>query len=117
MKLILENWELIALVLGFLWHVYKLRKQGKTTLEALQLAFNVLKDEAKMVDGRFSPDTLKKLEEAAEVIEASQESAQAVKRAMQGAEVDIKLGSFRGKPVFLSNALGLGAIVRSLRKL
>lgn len=116
MKLILENWELIALVLGFLWHVYKLRKQGKTTLEALQLAFNVLKDEAKMVDGKFSENTVKKLEEVAETIDASKKSVKDVKKAMQGAEIDVKLGSYRGKPIFLSEALGIGAAIRRLKK-
>lgn len=116
MKLILENWELIALVLGFLWHVYKLQKQGKTTLEALQLAFNVLKDEAKMIDGKFSENTVKKLEEVAETIDTSKQAVTQVKRAMQGAEIDVKLGSYRGKPIFLSEALGIGAIIRKLRK-
>ena len=116
MKLILENWELIALVLGFLWHVYKLRKQGKTTLEALQLAFNVLKDEAKMVDGRFSENTVKKLEEVAETIDTSKQAVTQVKQAMQGAEIDVKLGTYKGKPIYLSEALGIGAAIRRLKK-
>ena len=116
MKIILENWELAVLVIGFAYHVYKLRKQGKTTLEALQLAFNVLKDEAKMVDGKFSKDTVKKLEEVAETIDTSKKAVTQVKQAMQGAEIDIKLGSYRGKPIFLSEALGIGAAIRRLKK-
>lgn len=111
-----SNWELIVLVLGVVFHVYKQKKLGKSTSESLILAFNVLKDEAKMVDGKFSDDAIKKLEEVSEVIGTSKESVEKVKTAMRGAEVDIKLGSYRGKPIYLSEALGLGAIIRKLQK-
>ena len=116
MKIILENWELVALIIGFVYHVYKLRKQGKTTLEALQLALNVLKDETKMIDGKFSENTVKKLEEVAETIDTSKKAVTQVKQAMQGAEIDVKLGTYKGKPIYLSEALGIGAAIRRLKK-
>ena len=116
MKIILENWELVALIIGFVYHVYKLRKQGKTTLEALQLAFNELKDETKMVEGKFSQEAVKKLEEVAERIDTSKQAVTQVKQAMQGAEIDVKLGTYKGKPIYLSEALGIGAAIRRLKK-
>ena len=110
------NWELIALLIGFCYHVYKQRKAGKSSIEAITLALNVLKDEAKMVNGKFSGETLAKLAEVKEAIGASKESAKTVDKALQGAEVDIKLGSYRGKPIYLSKALGLATLANKLKK-
>ena len=96
---------------------YLSRKAGKSNAEALIVAINTLKDEAKMEDGKFSPETIKKAEQFATTIGADDKAIEQVRQALQGKEFDVKLGSYKGKPIYLSKTLGVASLIRNLRKL
>ena len=103
----------LTVVLSF----YRSRKQGKTVAEALIVVINTLKDETKMVDGQFSPETIKKAEQFATTIGADDAAMEQVKSALKGREFDAKLGSYKGKPVYLSEVLGFASIFKNLKKM
>ncbi|MDD5486813.1 MAG: hypothetical protein PHW65_04600 [Dehalococcoidales bacterium] len=95
---------------------YRSYKAGKSASEALLIVINALKDEEKMVDGAFSKQTLQKIEDFATTIQADDKAVKQAKQALQGRELDVKIGSFKGKPIFLSDALKLGGLVSAVRK-
>jgi hypothetical protein len=98
-------------------HLYRAHKAGKTYAEAMLILANTLKDESKMNGGVFSPDTIKKAEEFATTIGANDKAVEEVKTVLKGNHLDVKLGTFRGKAIFLSDALKLGGILNVLKKL
>jgi len=95
-------------------HVYNAHKQGKNFGEQIAILVNTLKDEQKMINGAFSPETLKKAEEFAMTIQADDVAVEEVKKVLKGQELDIKLGSFKGKPIYLSDGLKLGGLASAL---
>lgn len=97
--------------------LYKSRKAGQTLAQSLVVLANTLKDETKMTDGKFSPETLQKAEEMAMTIGANDVAVEQVKNALQGKELNLKLASWKGKPVYLSDVLKWGGIAQGLRKL
>lgn len=97
--------------------LYKSHKAGKSFAEAMTVLVNTLKDENKMVDGKFSSATLEKAEALANTIGANDVAVEQVKSALKGKELDIKLGSLKGKPVYLSDALQVGGIIQGFSKL
>lgn len=97
--------------------LYKSHKAGQNFAQSLILLANTLKDESKMVGGQFTQDTLKKVEEVATTIGANDEATKQVKQVLKGKELDIKLGSWRGKPIYLSDAMGVGGLFQGLKKL
>lgn len=126
MKEILTNLTIddIATYLGYVvaaltaaMHVYLAHRQGKTVAETLIILANTLKDESKMPGGTFSPETIKKAEEFATTIQADDKAIEQVKEVLSGRELDLKLGSFKGKPIYLSDALKLGGLASALGKL
>lgn len=94
--------------------LYKSHKAGKGFAEAMTVIVNTLKDESKMIDGKFSSATLEKAENFATTIGANDVAVEQVKSALKGKELDIKLGSLKGKPVYLSDALRVGGILQGL---
>jgi len=70
-----------------------------------------------MVGGKFTPETIQKAEEFATTIGANDVAVEQVKQALKGREIDVKLGSWKGKPVYLSDAISLGGIVQGIGKL
>lgn len=97
--------------------LYKSHKAGKTFAEAITVLVNTLKDEGKMVEGQFSHATIEKAKVFATTIGANDAAVEQVKSALQGKELDIKLGSLKGKPVYLSDALSIGGIIQGFGKL
>lgn len=97
--------------------LYKSHKAGKSFAEAMTVLVNTLKDENKMVDGKFSSATIEKAEALATTIGANDVAVEQVKSALKGKELDIKLGSLKGKPVYLSDALQVGGIIQGFSKL
>lgn len=97
--------------------LYKSHKAGQTLAQSLIVLANTLKDESKMVGGQFTLKTVEKAEEVAREIGANDVAVEQVKQALRGKELDLKLGSWKGKPVYLSDALKLGGIAEGLRKL
>ena len=97
--------------------LYKSHKAGKTLAQSLIVLANTLKDESKMVGGKFAPETIQKAEEFATTIGANDVAVEQGKQALKGREIDVKLGSWKGKPVYLSDAISLGGIVQGIGKL
>ena len=107
----------LVAVMTALISLYKSHRAGKTFAEAMTVLVNTLKDENKMVDGKFSSATLEKAEVFATTIGANDAAVEQVKGALKGKELDIKLGSLKGKPVYLSDALQIGGIIQGFGKL
>ena len=97
--------------------LYKSHKAGKTFAEAMTVLVNTLKDESKMIDGKFTSATLEKAEVFATTIGANDQAVEQVRGALKGKELDVKLGSLKGKPVYLSDVLQVGGIVQGFSKL
>lgn len=110
----------LVAILTAIISMYRSYKAGKGFAEIATILVNTLKDENKMVGGKFSTATLDKAQEVANTISADTVAMEQVKVVLQGRSTDIKLGSFRGKPVYLSDALGFGSmaqgIIRIFRK-
>lgn len=102
---------------SFVWHFIQSRKNGKSAAQALLIAINTLKDEHKLSDGQFTRATIEKAEKVAEAIGANDVAVEQVKTALKGQEVDLRLGSYKGKPIYLSDALGAGGLIKNLKKI
>ena len=96
--------------------VIKARRAGKTWDETLTVVINSLKVEEKMHNGSFKPDMIDKAAVVAQAIGVSQEAAKKAQEALKGKEQDIKIGSINGKPIYLGNAIQVGAVVGGLLK-
>lgn len=107
----------IVAILSTIISLYKSHKAGKTLAQALVVLANTLKDETKMLDGKFSPETLQKAEEMAMTIGANDVAVEEVKKALTGKELNLKLASWKGKPVYLSDLLKFGGIAQGIGKL
>lgn len=116
--------ELIVTYLGYvvavitaILHFYKARKAGATAAEATLLIVNTLKDESKLTGGVFSKDTLKKVEDVASAVGANTQAVEQAKEALRGQQLDVKVGSYRGKPIYISDALKVGGIAQGIKNL
>jgi len=103
-------------ILTLIVTVYKSHKAGKTYAEIITIIINVLKDENKLINGKFSPETLKKAEEIANVLTNDSNAIERVKDALNGSEKDIAIASIKGKKIFLSDVLKIGGIYKIFRK-
>jgi len=106
----------IIAALTFVVSLYKSHKAGQTLAQSLTVLANTLKDETKMVGGQFTTATLKKAQEVANTIGANDVAIEQVKQALKGKELDVKLGSWKGKPIYLSDALKVGGVVQGVGK-
>ncbi len=97
--------------------LYKSHKAGQTLAQSLIVLANTLKDENKMVGGQFTLQTVAKAEEVARQIGANDQAIEQVKEALKGRQIDVKLGSWKGKPIYLSDALKVGGIADAVRRL
>lgn len=100
--------------------IYKSYKEKKTVAETITILINTLKDEEKLTGGQFHLETLKKAEKIAIEIGANDVAVEQVKDALKGRELDFKLASWKGKPVYISDVfrvgLGISAIQKALKK-
>ena len=106
----------VVAALTALISLYKSHKAGKTLAETAMILINTLKDESKMVGGQFTTATVDKAKAVAEKISADSVAVETAKNALIGKETDIKLGSYKGKPIYLSRILSLGAGVKNILK-
>ena len=104
-------------VLTAIWHFYKARQSGATAAESLLLVINTLKDESKLTGGAFSEDALKKVEDVASAVGANTQAVEQAKEALKGRELDARIGSYRGKPIYLSDALKVGGVAQGIKNL
>lgn len=105
-------------ILTILVSLYRARKAGQTMAQALIIAVNTLKDEDKMTaTGQFTPETIKKAQDFATSVGADDAAIEKVKVALQGREIDLKVGTYKGKPIYLSEALGIAGLLRNIKKL
>lgn len=107
----------LVAVLTAIISMYRSYKAGKGFAEITTILVTTLKDEGKMIDGQFSPATLQKAQEVANTISADSIAVEQVKSVLRGRESDIKLGSYKGKPVYLSDAIGFSSIARGIFKI
>lgn len=106
---------------GLVTLMWKLGKGKITAEQALLILTNTLKDEKKMSeDGKvFKPETMQKVDEVAQIINATLEAKEKVKDTLKQAnrQDGIKIGSHHGKPIFLEDISRVGGILRPLGKL
>lgn len=95
--------------------VYKARATKATAAQTMLVIINTLKDEAKMPEGTFSPATIEKAERVAMTIGADDVAIEQVKEVLKGKEMDLKLASLKGKPIYLSDVLKFGNLFKNLR--
>lgn len=107
----------LVAVLTALISLYRSHKAGQTLAQSLVVMANTLKDETKMSDGMFSTATIQKAKEVATTIGANDVAVEEVKKALQGKELDVKIGSLKGKPIYLSDAIGIGSVVQGFGRL
>lgn len=103
--------------------IYQAVRERMRLREAILLVASVLKDESKMPGGAFTPATIAKVEQVAEVVGAGATAVAEVKQAIAdvnaasaasssspGAPVsDIRIGSYKGKPVYLGQVTAIGS--------
>jgi hypothetical protein len=92
------------------------RKAGKTAAEAITVLLNTMKVEDKMLpDGRFKPELIEKADQVSKTLEVSTAAQAQVKEILtSGKTQDIKLGSIKGKPIYLGHVAGILGIGGSL---
>lgn len=93
-------------------------RSDKDAAEALLLAVNVLKDEGKMVDGRFSDATMKKLQQVSDILGVGLAAKSKVEEVISsGSEVkDVRVASINGKKIYLSDLAKIGSIAKVARE-
>ena len=116
---ILEYLPLIITITSTIYYFLKARKAGKTMAEALHVAINTLKVEDKMEAGAFKAELVDKVEAVSQALNVSNEAKQQVTKVLNsGHELDIKLGSIKGKPIYLGDVTGIGsALAAALQKI
>lgn len=105
-------------VLTALFSLAKAKKDGKTWIEALNVAVNTLKVEEKMENGAFKPELVQKVSAVSEALQVSNEAKEKVERILkEGREVDdIKIASIKGKPIYLGDIAGIGSALAAAIK-
>jgi len=104
-------------VLTLIITIYKAHKAGKTYGEIITIIINVLKDENKLVNGKFAPGTFEKIEKIADIISADENNVEEVKKLLgEGKEGDIKIASLNGKSLYLSQLLKINKIRELFKK-
>lgn len=107
----------ILWLLTIVLSVLKQRKLGKTWAESLAVAINTLKVEDKMINGAFQPELVDKVGKVAEVLQVSKEAKENVEKVLkEGKELDIKIGSIKGKPIYLGDVAGIGSSLAAALK-
>ena len=109
-------WLITALTA--LFSLIKAKKDGKTWIEALNVAVNTLKVEEKMENGAFKPELVQKVSAVSEALQVSNEAKEKVERILkEGREVnDIKIASIKGKPIYLGDITGIGSALAAAIK-
>ena len=109
-------WLITALTAVF--SLVKAKKDGKTWIEALNVAVNTLKVEEKMENGAFKPELVQKVSAVSEALQVSNEAKEKVERILkEGREVDdIKIASIKGKPIYLGDITGIGSALAAAIK-
>lgn len=109
-------WLITALTAVF--SLIKAKKDGKTWIEALNVAVNTLKVEEKMENGAFKPELVQKVSAVSEALQVSNEAKEKVERILkEGREVDdIKIASIKGKPIYLCDIAGIGSALAAAIK-
>lgn len=109
-------WIITALTAIF--SVIKAKRDGKTWIEALNVAVNTLKVEEKMENGAFKPELVQKVSAVSEALQVSNEAKEKVERILkEGREVDdIKIASIKGKPIYLGDIAGIGSALAAAIK-
>ena len=117
-----ENSEaLIAAVIGLYCFIRKVYLQAKLAKkeEKFWVIVNALKDENKMVDGeKFTNDFISKLEKIGKALNVSNNSLKEAKaNILQANTGSIKVGSYKGKPIYANNILKEAGRLKSLARL
>jgi hypothetical protein len=109
-------WIITAITAVF--SLVKAKKDGKTWIEALNVAVNTLKVEDKMENGAFKPELVQKVSAVSEALQVSNEAKEKVERILkEGREVnDIRIASIKGKPIYLGDITGIGSALAAAIK-
>lgn len=118
--LALANWDSIALFIFAIGVLLKARRDGKSWKNALIIAVNTLKDEDKMEGGGtiISQDAIDKARNVANEMDAGLAAIKKVEEIINNANTQkgIKLGSLKGKPIYLEDAVGIWSLLRGFIK-
>lgn len=106
-----ENKSEIALVISVLSAVIYATRQKMKFKDAILLILNTLKDEDKMNSSgtEFTKDAIIKLEEIADKAGTVSAALDTAKKEIEdiNRKKGIKIGSYKGKPIYLRDAVGL----------
>ena len=116
-----QNPELVSAILGAIATIYQTwtkYKACKTSDEKADLLINALKVDDKMInDKEFDSKLLVKVDEIAKATGASAKAVEEVKDSLKPTVKGIiKLASYKGKKVFLSDIVNVGKMLRRLFK-
>jgi hypothetical protein len=119
-KWMAEHWETLSAIVIALLTTYRAYQEKLSGIEALKLVINVFKDEGKK-DGELplhAEKTIEKVILVAHQLETPTKAVEAVKTAVsdvnESAKDDTKIGSYKGKPIYLGSVLSIADKVRTL---
>ena len=110
-----ENSYLIATFISLLFALFEIVRERKSWRASLALLAQTLQDENKMENGKyFTSATVEKMEEIAKLTGARKVEVETAKEVLSKVnKKGIQVGSYRGKPVYLQDALVVGGMLRN----
>ena len=112
-----DNPKVLMLVVTLIITAIQAIKEHKGKGDIALLLLNTLKDESKMEGGNiFSDETIAKIDKVAKLTDSSVATVEKVKQTINDAnrQSGIKIGSLKGKPIFLRDAAQFSPIGSSL---
>ena len=112
-----ENPEVAAMLVSLVVAIIQAVRERMKAKDAILLLLNTLKDEGKQEQGKqFTTATIKKLEEVAEYTDATKDTIEHVKETISevNREKGIKIGSYKGKPIYLRDAAQVAPVGKAL---
>lgn len=117
---LVENKETIIELVAILFVIAHAVKQKMSFRQTIALVINTLKDEEKMDGDQFTPETKVKLEEIAKEIGANSKALEEAKRGLDSTHSGTKIGSHKGKPIYLEDVLKkvslIGGLINSVKR-
>ena len=116
---IIENQNLILGLLA-VWQTWSKARNIKTTVSTKDLLVNALKKENELeVDHKFNTKLMDKIDGIADAMGASKAAVAEAKKSLAGSTRDggfVKIASYKGKELYLSDVIGAFSFVKKLIK-
>ena len=124
LSFISNHYEVAIMAVIMVFQYVRAVKAGKTGKQALLIAINTLKDEKKMEDSGdvknviFKPETIIKAKHVANEMDAGIAAFEQVEDLLIKAnnKKGLKIGSHKGKPIYLEDAIGIFGMLKTIFK-